>query len=548
MAASSDSVEPEELELVAQHFKSFLEKHEMKSTLETFTEEWALFLDKLLASKKPTVSASTGAREESQAQTTPKGQARQPHDDKRLAESSGSESLAKSAEAHTNASAPLESVEREASGTPPTTTDGPWDAKEMGVIMAVGDADELWDCDDFSSPRAPSYPMGGGIRMEEFAELKEKKVEYVPSKPYMKEAFPPNLPLESVDLRVIFEAGKTGFEEAKEYPIVVGETIAGRYQIQEFLGSAAFSRAVQCIDLKWGHQVCIKIIRNSKDFFDQSLDEVKLLQLINNGADADDVHVLQLYDFFYYKEHMFLVCELLRDNLYEFAKYNREHEEEAYFTMPRVQKIAKQVLEALAYIHSLNLIHCDLKPENILIKSFSRCEVKVIDFGSSCFTSDHLSSYIQSRCYRAPEVVIGCHYDGRIDVWSLGCILPELISGLVLFQNNTLPQMMARIAAICGPFPAKMLHGGRHTCRFFTQHGVAFEQGKESNDLSFYFPKTTTLKQQMPVKDELFYDFVSKCLTVDPEERPTAKALLSHPFILHDYQAAGAPAAPTTTS
>ena len=61
-------------------------------------------------------------------------------------------------------------------------------------------------------------------------------------------------------------------------------------------------------------------------------------------------------------------------------------------------------------MHGLDLIHCDLKPENILIKSYSRCEIKVIDFGSSCFTRDHLSSYVQSRSYRAPEVILGLPY------------------------------------------------------------------------------------------------------------------------------------------
>lgn len=55
-----------------------------------------------------------------------------------------------------------------------------------------------------------------------------------------------------------------------------------------------------------------------------------------------------------------------------------------------------QVLRALAFLHSLSLIHADLKPENILIKSYSRCEVKVIDLGSSCYISDHLSSYVQA--------------------------------------------------------------------------------------------------------------------------------------------------------
>ena len=63
-----------------------------------------------------------------------------------------------------------------------------------------------------------------------------------------------------------------------------------------------------------------------------------------------------------------------------------------------------------------------------------RCEVKVIDLGSSCYVSDQLSSYVQSRSYRAPEVILGLPYDQRVDIWSLGAILAELLSGAVLFQ------------------------------------------------------------------------------------------------------------------
>merc|ERR1719382_1643169 len=121
--------------------------------------------------------------------------------------------------------------------------------------------------------------------------------------------------------------------------------------------------------------------------------------MINANTDSvDEKHCLKLIDYFYHKEHLIIVTELLRDNLYEFSKFTREcGDTPPYFTLGRLQKIASQVLTALEYVHSLKLIHCDLKPENILIRSYSRCEVKVIDFGSSCFVDDHLSSYVQSR-------------------------------------------------------------------------------------------------------------------------------------------------------
>jgi serine/threonine protein kinase len=96
-----------------------------------------------------------------------------------------------------------------------------------------------------------------------------------------------------------------------------------------------------------------------------------------------------------------------------------------------LQSITIQCLEALEFLHKLGIIHCDLKPENILVKSYSRCEVKVIDLGSSCFQTDHLCSYVQSRSYRAPEVILGHSYDQKIDIWSLGCILAELCTGNV---------------------------------------------------------------------------------------------------------------------
>mmetsp|Transcript_50465 Transcript_50465/g.96405 ORF Transcript_50465/g.96405 Transcript_50465/m.96405 type:complete len:683 (-) Transcript_50465:537-2585(-) len=336
---------------------------------------------------------------------------------------------------------------------------------------------------------------------------------------------------ETFDLKIVHRKGRTGFEESKDFPIRINSVVAGRYQVMEFLGSAAFSKAVQALDLQTGMLVCIKIIKNNKDFFDQSLDEIKLLKYINRSDPADSKRVLRLYDFFYHKEHLFIVCELLRANLYEFQKYNRESGEEVYFNMRRLQSIARQALTSLEFLHSLNLIHCDLKPENILIKSYSRCEVKIIDLGSSCFVSDHLSSYVQSRSYRAPEVILGAPYGQKIDVWSMGCILAELFSGLVLFQNDSLVTLLARVVGILGPVPPALLSRSRLAHKYFTKHGQLFEFDEDRGSVSILHPKHTSLAHRLQGAHPEFVEFLSFLLTVDPDHRPNATQALQHPWL-----------------
>jgi serine/threonine protein kinase len=338
---------------------------------------------------------------------------------------------------------------------------------------------------------------------------------------------------DTLELRVIHRHNRTGFEEEKDFPIVMGAVVAGRYQITEYLGSAAFSKAVQAHDLQTGMLVCMKIIKNSKDFFDQSLDEIKLLKLLNSADPADEHNLLRLYDYFYHREHLFIVTELLRANLYEFQKYNRESGEAPYFTCSRLQRIAAQVLHALAFMHAQQVIHCDLKPENILIRSYSRCLVKVIDVGSSCFASDHLSSYVQSRSYRAPEVILGLPYDGRIDVWSLGCILAELYSGHVLFQNDSLATLLARCVGILGRMPARLLQA-RHARKYFTRAGELYERDDEGRAYLLR-PKRGPLRSRLRGADAGFCEFVETLLALDPDARPTAAQAQQHPWLQQAY-------------
>uniref|UniRef100_A0A1J3JHR6 Dual specificity protein kinase pom1 n=1 Tax=Noccaea caerulescens TaxID=107243 RepID=A0A1J3JHR6_NOCCA len=341
---------------------------------------------------------------------------------------------------------------------------------------------------------------------------------------------------ETFDLKIVHRKNRTGFEEEKNFHVVLNSVIAGRYHVTEYLGSAAFSKAIQAHDLQTGMDVCIKIIKNNKDFFDQSLDEIKLLKYVNKHDPADKYHLLRLYDYFYYREHLLIVCELLKANLYEFHKFNRESGGEVYFTMPRLQSITIQCLEALQFLHGLGLIHCDLKPENILVKSYSRCEIKVIDLGSSCFETDHLCSYVQSRSYRAPEVILGLPYDKKIDVWSLGCILAELCTGNVLFQNDSPASLLARVMGIVGSIDHEMLTKGRESHKYFTKNRMLYERNQESSRLEYLIPKRTSLRHRLPMGDQGFTDFVAHLLEINPKKRPSASEALKHPWLSYPYE------------
>ncbi|KAJ4978980.1 hypothetical protein NE237_009760 [Protea cynaroides] len=341
---------------------------------------------------------------------------------------------------------------------------------------------------------------------------------------------------EIFNLRVIHRKNRTGFEENKNFPIILNTIIAGRYYVTEYLGSAAFSKVVQAHDLHTGVDVCLKIIKNDKDFFDQSLDEIKLLKFVNKHDPADERHILRLYDYFYHQEHLFIVCELLRANLYEFQKYNQESGGEVYFTLHRLQIITRQCLEALDYLHGLGIIHCDLKPENILVKSYSRCEIKIIDLGSSCFQTDNLCLYVQSRSYRAPEVILGLPYDHRIDIWSLGCVLAELCSGDVLFPNDALVFILTRMIGMFGPIDMEMLVMGQETYKYFTKEYDLYHVNEETDQLEYIMPEESPLEHHLQVSDVGFIEFIRYLLEMNPQRRPTAKEALEHPWLSFPYK------------
>ena len=108
-------------------------------------------------------------------------------------------------------------------------------------------------------------------------------------------------------------------------------------------------------------------------------------------------------------------------------------------------------------MQNAGVIHCDLKPENVLFTDETFKNVKLIDFGASCEDCSTGFFYVQSRYYRAPEIVLGIEYDHAVDIWSLGCILYELIVGSPLFPAKDENELVEYLIITLGEFPDYML-------------------------------------------------------------------------------------------
>jgi dual specificity tyrosine-phosphorylation-regulated kinase 2/3/4 len=144
-------------------------------------------------------------------------------------------------------------------------------------------------------------------------------------------------------------------------------------------------------------------------------------------------------------------------------------------------------MTCLQELKSKNVIHCDLKPENILMKPGKKAEIKVIDFGASCLVNEKLHAYIQSRFYRAPEVVLGINYNQAIDVWSAGCILAELASGFPLFPAENEMELLVCIAEVKGMPDEKLLERALKKKMFFDRNcfkGFLTSRGKKRTPAS----------------------------------------------------------------
>lgn len=341
-------------------------------------------------------------------------------------------------------------------------------------------------------------------------------------------------------------------DEHYDYILTPNEFIYNdRYQLQKRIGKGSFGQVVKAIETQTKKEVAIKIIKSKKPFLMQAKTEISLLKHLNDNDPDDDHNIVRLIDIFMYRNHQCIVFEMLSMNLYELLK-------NTHFlgvSLNLIRKFAKQILKGLAYLArpDIDIIHCDLKPENILLRHPKRSGIKVIDFGSSCKSSKRMYSYIQSRFYRSPEVMLGLAYSVAIDMWSLGCILVEMHTGEPLFSGTDQFDQMQKIVQILGMVPDSMLARAddQHRNQFFQKTEDDDWTIKQSGETTITPSKNPTASLKEVVEQEtskkkkydsddanhtarqydLFVDLIYKMLAYEPRERITPEVALRHPFI-----------------
>uniref|UniRef100_A0A4W4EQ01 non-specific serine/threonine protein kinase n=1 Tax=Electrophorus electricus TaxID=8005 RepID=A0A4W4EQ01_ELEEL len=345
-----------------------------------------------------------------------------------------------------------------------------------------------------------------------------------------------------------------------DYQLVQHEilcSVSSSYEVLEFLGRGTFGQVAKCWKRGTNEIVAIKILKNHPSYARQGQIEVSILNRLS-AENADEFNFVRSYECFQHKGHTCLVFEMLEQNLYDFLK----HSKFSPLPLRHIRPVLQQVATALMKLKSLGLIHADLKPENIMLVDPVRqpYRVKVIDFGSASHVSKAVcSTYLQSRYYRAPEIILGLPFCEAIDMWSLGCVIAELFLGWPLYPGASEYDQIRYISQTQGLPAEYLLSAGTKTTRFFhrgpdssyplwrlktpaeheAEMGIKSKEARKyifnclddmmQVNLSSHLEGTDMLAEKADRRE--FIDLLKRMLRLDADKRITPTKTLGHPFV-----------------
>ncbi|KZS92599.1 kinase-like protein [Sistotremastrum niveocremeum HHB9708] len=347
------------------------------------------------------------------------------------------------------------------------------------------------------------------------------------------------------------------------YIVAVDDVIYDRYRTVRLLGQGTFGKVVEAVDTHTGRSVAVKIIRAIPKYRDASKIEVRVLNKLKERDPLNKHNCIHLLDWFDHRNHICLVSELLGICVYDFLKDNDFQP----FSRRHIHAFAKQLLDSVAFLHDLRLVHTDLKPENILLvdstytnaplspyqkgsrngppktkRILRSTAIRLIDFGSATFEDEYHSTVVSTRHYRAPEIILGLGWSYPCDAFSLGCILVEFFTGVALFQTHDNLEHLAMMENVMGKLPERFARAGAKSKPEFFKEGAKLDwpKAKATRQSKKDVRATKSLAEIIPPihgdpSSRAFLDLVKQLLTFDPAQRITVRDALSHPyFTLHE--------------
>ncbi|XP_069116670.1 cyclin-dependent kinase-like 1 isoform X30 [Argopecten irradians] len=287
-----------------------------------------------------------------------------------------------------------------------------------------------------------------------------------------------------------------------------------KYEKLTRIGEGSYGVVFKCRNKETGVIVAIKRFVESEDdplIKKIAMREIRMLKQLKHP------NLVNLIEVFRRKKRLHLVFEYVDHTvLHELDRYPRGVNEDL------VKKIVSQTLEAVNYCHSRNCIHRDVKPENILLST--ERQVKLCDFGFARVLTgplDEYTDYVATRWYRAPELLVGDpKYGPPVDVWAIGCVFAELLSGQALWPGKSdLDQIFLIKKTLGDLIPTQK---SAFSSNIFFQ-GLEIPNVEPEN----YEP----LENKFPRISSNALDFMKNCLKMDPAERMTCEELLQHKYL-----------------
>ncbi|KAM3703105.1 hypothetical protein ACJW31_04G071100 [Castanea mollissima] len=294
---------------------------------------------------------------------------------------------------------------------------------------------------------------------------------------------------------------------------------ASRYQVQEVIGKGSYGVVGSAIDSHTGERVAIKKINDVFEHVSDAtriLREIKLLRLLRHPDIVEIKHIMLPPSRREFRD-IYVVFELMESDLHQVIKANDDLTPEHY------QFFLYQLLRGLKYIHTANVFHRDLKPKNILANA--DCKLKICDFGlarvsfndapSAIFWTD----YVATRWYRAPELCgsFFSKYTPAIDIWSIGCIFAEMLTGKPLFPGKNVVHQLDLMTDLLGTPSAESI------ARIRNEKARRYLAGMRRK-------QPVPLTQKFPNADPLALRLLERLVAFDPKDRPTAEEALADPY------------------